>query len=145
MDARQFFYDFGKSLYHIDAVYDDFAKSGKVAPTQLWILYALGDGNPHTQREICEDWDLPKSTVNTVVGDLKEQGYVELIPIKGKRREMTVLLTESGKAYADCLLKPLYEKEAAVFHELNATDRKVIETLEKLARLLRGTKGEDLS
>ncbi len=143
MDARQFFYDFGKAVYHIDAVYDDFARTGKVAPTQLWILYALGDGNSHTQREICEDWDLPKSTVNTVVGELKEQGYVELIPIKGKRREMTVALTESGKGYADCLLEPLYEKEAAVFRKLSATDRKVIETLEKLARLLRETERED--
>ncbi len=145
MDARQFFYDFGKALYHIDAVYDDFAKSGKVTPTLLWILYALGDGNSHTQREICEDWDLPKSTVNTVVGDLKEQGYVELIPIKGKRREMTVSLTGNGKKYADCLLEPLYEKEAAVFQKLNATDRKITQTLEKLVRLLRETKGEDLS
>ncbi len=145
MDARQFFYDFGRALYHIDAIYDDYAKSGKVAPTLLWILYALGDGNSHTQREICLDWDLPKSTVNTVVGDLKELGYVELIPIKGKRREMTVALTESGKTYADCLLKPLYEKEAAVFQKLNATDRKVVETLKKLVRLLRETEGENLS
>lgn len=143
MDARQFFYDFGKAIYHIDAVYDDFARSGKVAPTLLWIMYALGDGNSHTQREICEDWDLPKSTVNTVVGDLKEHGYVELIPIKGKRREMTVVLTESGKDYADGLLKPLYEKEAAVFQKLNAADRKVTQTLEKLVRLLRETEGED--
>lgn len=147
MDARQFFYDFGKAIYQIDAVYNDFARSGKVAPTLLWILYALGDGNSHTQREICEDWELPKSTVNTVVSDLKKQGYVELIPIKGKRREMTVTLTEKGKTYADYLLKPLYEKEAAVFRGLNSTDRKIIEILEKLVQLLRETEhkaeGED--
>jgi DNA-binding MarR family transcriptional regulator len=149
MNARQFFYDFGKALYHIDAVYDDFAKTENVAPTLLWILYALGDGNAHTQKEICEDWELPKSTVNTVVRELKEQGYAELVPIKGKRRDMTVMLTESGKAYAACILKPLYEKEAAVFQMLTATDKQVIEILEKISVLLRKTEhkseSEDLS
>ena len=26
MDSKKFFYDFGRAIYHIDAVYDDFAK-----------------------------------------------------------------------------------------------------------------------
>ncbi len=144
MDARKFFYDFGKAFYHIDAIYDSFARSGNAAPTLLWVLYALGDGNPHTQREICADWDLPKSTVNTAVGKLKGLGYVRLVPIKGKRREMTVTLTESGAEYADRLLQPLYQKEAAVFQQLDASDRQSVATLEKLVRLFReddGTSG----
>lgn len=63
----------------------------------MWILYALNDGKNHTQREICIDGGLPKSTVNTVVSEMKQNGYVVLEPIKGKRREMAVLLTEKGK------------------------------------------------
>ena len=138
MDAKNFFYDFGKAIYHVDAVYEDFSKeSGVTSPTLLWILYALNDGKEHTQREICIDWELPKSTVNTVTTELKKNGFVELIPIKGKRREMTIVLTESGKTYADSLLAKIYEREAEVFQQLDADDLKIIQRLEKIVALLR--------
>lgn len=138
MDSKTFFYQFGKALYHVDAVYEEFAKqSGVASPTMLWILYALGDGKEHTQREICLDWDLPKSTVNTVMSDLKRKGYVELIPIKGKRREMNIVLTDQGKMYAEKLLFDIYKKEANVFSKLDKQDLIVIECLEKIAKYLR--------
>ena len=138
MDAKGFFYDFGKALYRVDAVYDDFAKdSGVVSPTLLWILYALNDGGEHTQREICVDWSLPKSTVNTVMMELKKNGYVELEPIAGKRREMTVVLTQSGKEYANSLLAAIYKKEAEAFMKLNADEKKIIEYLSKISELLK--------
>ncbi|MDD3778682.1 MAG: hypothetical protein PHX26_01330 [Proteiniphilum sp.] len=138
METKEFFYDFGKALYHVDAVYDDFAKgSGVVSPTLLWILYALNDGNEHTQREICVDWALPKSTVNTVMMELKKSGYVELEPIKGKRREMAVLLTQSGKEYADSLLAGIYKKEAEAFDKLSADEKNVTRYLARIAELLK--------
>lgn len=137
MDSKSFFYDFGKAIYHVDAFYEDYAQKSKLAPTLLWIMYALNDGNPHTQREICVDWELPKSTVNTIITDLKKNGYVELAPIKGKRREMAVSLTECGKAYADNILKPLYIIEADVFRKLGQNERNVIESLEKIVKYLR--------
>lgn len=137
MDAKRFFYDFGKAIYHMDAVYDDFAKKSGVAPTLLWILYALNDGRTHTQREICVDWELPKSTVNTVMTELKQKGYVELKPIKGKRREMTVNLTESGRQYADNVLAEIYKKEAETFGKLDAEALKIPQRLEEIADLLK--------
>ncbi len=137
MDSKKFFYDFGRALYRVDAVYDAFAKKSGVAPTLLWILYALNDGNAHTQREICADWGLPKSTVNTVMAQLKQNGFVELSPIKGKRREMTVNLTESGKQYADGILKEIYLKEDEVFRKLKKSEVQITEHLEKITELLR--------
>lgn len=138
MNAKQFFYDFGKALYHVDAAYDEFAKqSGVASPTLMWILYALNDTREHTQREICNDWALPKSTVNTIMSQLKQSGYVELVPIQGKRREMTVVLTESGKAYADVLLKDLYEKEAEVFRHLDENELQITAFLNKITKLLK--------
>ena len=97
MNSRKFFYDFGRALYHVDSFYDDFAKQSNVSSALLWVLYALNDGNSHTQIEISTDWELPKTTVNTVIKEIQKDGYVELVPIKGKRREMSIILTESGK------------------------------------------------
>ena len=138
MNSREFFYDFGRALYHVDSFYDEFAKQSNVSSALLWVLYALNDGNPHTQIEISNDWELPKTTVNTVIKDIQKDGYVELVPIKGKRREMSIVLTESGKKFADKVLSDLYKKEAEVFKSLSSEEQEIVMVLEKLARKLKG-------
>ena len=137
MNSRKFFYDFGKALYHVDSFYDEFAKQSNVSSSLLWVLYALNDGNSHTQIEISNDWELPKTTVNTVIKDIQKEGYVELVPIKGKRREMSIVLTESGKAFADNVLSDLYRKEEEVFKLLSQKEQEIVMVLEKLARKLK--------
>lgn len=138
MNSRSFFHDFGRALYRVDSFYDDFAKQSNVSPALLWVLYALNDGKSHTQIEISNDWELPKTTVNTVIKDIQQSGYVELVPIKGKRREMSIVLTESGKTYADDLLSELYKREAAVYKALSKEERDIVATLEKIASNLKG-------
>ena len=138
MNSRSFFYDFGRALYHVDSFYDDFAKQSNVSSALLWVLYALNDGNSHTQIEISNDWELPKTTVNTVIKEIQKNGYVDLIPIKGKRREMSIVLTESGKKYADRVLADLYKKEAEVYKTLRSEEYEVVDLLERIAKKLKG-------
>lgn len=138
MNSRSFFYDFGRALYHVDSFYDEFAKKSNVSSALLWVLYALNDGNSHTQIEISNDWELPKTTVNTVIKEIQQNGYVELIPIKGKRREMSIVLTESGKNYADSILSDLYKKEAEVYKTLRSEEYGVVDLLERIAKKLKG-------
>jgi len=138
MNSRRFFYDFGKALYHVDSFYDEFAKQSNVSTALLWVLYALNDGKPHTQIEISNDWELPKTTVNTVIKDIQKDGYIQLIPIKGKRREMSIVLTESGKGFADHVLSDLYKKETEVYKTLSSEERNMVEILERVARKLKG-------
>lgn len=138
MNAKSFFYDFGRALYHVDSFYDEFAKKSNVSSALLWVLYALNDGNSHTQIEISNDWELPKTTVNTVIKGIQQNGYVELIPIKGKRREMSIVLTESGKNYADSILSDLYKKEAEVYKTLRSEEYEVVDLLERIAKKLKG-------
>ena len=138
MNSREFFYDFGRAFYHVDSFYDEFAKQSNVSSALLWVLYALGDGNPHTQIEISYDWELPKTTVNTVIKEIQKDGYALLVPIKGKRREMSIVLTESGKKFADNVLSDLYKKEAEVFKSLSSEEQEIVMVLEKLASKLKG-------
>lgn len=138
MNSRSFFYDFGRALYHVDSCYDEFAKQSNVSSALLWVLYALNDGNSHTQIEISNDWELPKTTVNTVIKEIQKNGYVDLIPIKGKRREMSIVLTENGKKYADMVLADLYKKEAEVYKALSSDEYAIVAVLEKIAKKLKG-------
>ena len=138
MNSRSFFYDFGRAIYHVDSFYDEFAKRSNVSSALLWVLYALNDGKSHTQVEISTDWELPKTTVNTVIKEIQQKEYIELIPIKGKRREMAIVLTESGKEYADSVLSELYKKEATVYQTLNLKDSAIVDELEKIVNILKG-------
>ncbi len=137
MNSKSFFYNFGKALYHLDSLYDDFAKQSNVSPAILWVMYALNDGKAHTQIEISNDWDLPKTTVNTVIKEIQKNGYVELVPVKGKRREMSIVLTESGKEYANQILAEIYKREKAAYKALSTEEREVVAVLEKIVELIK--------
>lgn len=114
MDRFSFFRMLGESVYRIDSAYDVFAKNSGIKPNMLWLLSALNDGKPHTQRQICWDWNFPKTTVNTLVKELERQGYVALAP-SGSKRELYIELTDAGKLYADEILRPVYETEENLF------------------------------
>lgn len=119
MNHRAFFYELGKLVYKIDGVYEEYGRSFKIgSPNLLWILYALNDGGRHSQKQICYDWAIPRSTANTIIKDLESKGFVALSQIKGERRELLISLTPSGKEYADGILSDLYKRERTVFSEL---------------------------
>ncbi len=133
MNSKLFFYEFGKMIYRIDGFYAEYAKKSDVKENLLWILYALNDGKLHSQKEICDSWDLPRSTVNTIMKELENDGYVELLQIKGEKRELQIRLTKEGVNYSSNLLKDLYEIERKTFDELNNKD-----VIEKMEEVLKG-------
>ncbi len=133
MDERVFFYKLGKLVYGIDGVYEEYGKGYRLAsPNLLWILYALNDGEGHSQKEICEEWAIPRSTANTIIKDLESKNYLVLSQIKGKRRELSVSLTPRGKEYADEILSDLYRKEREIYPEIENPEELLL-SLQKLA------------
>lgn len=98
------------AINKIDGSYYFFARKLGVKENTLALLYALDDGKPHSQKQICEDWLIPKTTVNTVVKELQEAGYITLL-LEDNTREKKILLTDSGKAYTEELLKKVYAAE----------------------------------
>lgn len=109
------------ALYNIDEVYYTSEKKRRLSDAELCILYALDDGQPHSQKEICEKWLVPKTTVNTITKKWEAQGLLTLNAIHGKRREMQVTLTDTGKVFSKEILDFLYRAE----------DKALIKTLEK--------------
>lgn len=94
----------------MDGAYYFFAKTLGLKENTLLLLYALNDGKPHSQKEICTDWQIPKTTVSTVVKELKHRGYVTLSSREGSR-EKNILLTAEGIAYSEKIMESVYEAE----------------------------------
>lgn len=132
MYSKEFFARLGKAIYNIDFIYDEYAKRSNVKSNLLWILYALNDKQPHSQKEICKNWALPRSTVNTIIKEMEQDSIVELKQIKGEKRELYIILTKKGHEYADNLLKELYAYESKVYDKIKEKSETLILNLEKI-------------
>ena len=96
----------------IDGAYYLFSRRLGIKENVLVLIYALDDGKPHSQKQICEDWLVPKTTINTNVKELVRAGYVMLYPGAGTR-EKIIGLTDAGKAYTEQIMRRVYEAEQA--------------------------------
>lgn len=125
-------------LNNIDETYcSDMTKVG-VKESLLWLLYALDDGQPHSQKQICEEWGFPKTTLNTTIKQAEAGGYLTLTPIPGKRREMNVCLTEKGKQYAGQILSPIYAAEEQALQETIRTySKEFVDAIDLFSRSLK--------
>ena len=136
MDSKEYFYELGKLVYKIDNAYQEYGKKSSInSPNLLWILYALNDNKMHTQKSICDDWQIPRTTTNTIIKELEEKNLVTLNHLDGTRREMIVMLTDDGKAYADKTLNGLYKKEKEVYDKMEGKE-KFLNDLKNFVELL---------
>lgn len=99
------------ALYNIDLAYLISERKKHISDSELCLMYALDDGEPHSQKGISEQWLIPKQTINTITKRWESEGLLVQTPIPGKRREMQITLTDSGKKYAKDFLSFVYEAE----------------------------------
>lgn len=110
------------AINKIDGAYYFCARKMDLKENTLALLYALDDGLPHSQKQVCEDWLIPKTTINTVTRELVEQGYITLVST-GHHREKNIILTEAGRRYA-----------AKIMREMKIAEREALaETLEQFS------------
>ena len=105
------------ALNRINCCYAVCAQTSDLKENELMILYALADGVPYSQKQISDEWGIPRTTVNTIIKDWEKKGLVFLSSIPGKRREMNILLTEAGQKLADSVLDKIIEMENAAMQE----------------------------
>lgn len=128
-------------INRIDGLYERKAAACAIKENMMCFLYALDDGSPHSQKQISEEWLIPRTTLNTIVKECKEKGLVTLEPIPGKRREQTVCLTPAGRAYARQSLDGIYAAEEAAFADAPVS-REQLEALQRFSRALEKHFGE---
>ncbi len=94
----------------IDGIYTMGSKKVGLKYNTLALLYALDDGKSHSQKEICEHWLIPKTTINTIVKECITAGYVILDTVSHKK-EKEIRLTDKGREFARPILNQFYEVE----------------------------------
>lgn len=119
-------------INRIDGKYYDIAKKSSTGENEIAILYSLSDGNTHSQKSICEEWLIPKTTINFITKKLLNDGYIRVNEQKGRQKMLE--LTDSGKEYARNKLKTMREaEEYAMEKTLEQFDASFIDALEAFA------------
>lgn len=145
---KEFYYELGRAIYRIDGSYGVFTKNNTISSRVLWFFYAINDEKKHTQKQICKDWNMKKTTINTIVKEYEKKGYIYLKPIRGEKREMTIELTDEGKEYANQILMPVYEAEKQFYikykkkHDMKFM-RKFIEFAHEFSSFIESVGGQD--
>lgn len=101
----------GKAACALGGAYWNISKISGLKENLFWLLYVLDDDEFHTQKQICDDWLLPKTTINTLIKECEAAGYITLQAIPGRKRELQICLTDSGREYAKQALRHVYEIE----------------------------------
>ena len=121
------------AMNRLDGAYYIWARRHNVKENMLSLLYALGDGRPHTQRDISRDWLIPKTTVNTLTKELVSGGMAYL---EGGR-EKRIVLTESGMRFAREALDELSKAEVEAMEEtLRIFPEEFITAVEKYTEVI---------
>ena len=130
------------SVNVIDGIYEMIAKKIGIKENTLALLYALDDGKSHSQKEICEEWLIPRTTLNTIVKECVEAGYI-FLDTDHRKKEKEVCLTEKGQQYASDILRQVYElEETAMKQTLENGSEVFIDGLVRFTSNLKNAAGD---
>ncbi len=134
-------YDYMRRLVHavnkMDGVYYLFAKRYNYNENTLMFLYALDDGKPHSQKEISEEWLIPKTTINSIVKTMLADGLIEFLPEKSSK-EKGIVLTDKGRRESTAMMHNLFvAEEKAIKRTLCKYSPQFVEALEAFSNNLK--------
>lgn len=111
-----------KSYYYsnaTNALYAEWGKEYGLTYDSLFVLYAIYyKCDTCCQRDICDEWSIPKQTVNSILKSFEKKGYINLLPDKSDRRNKLIELTDDGIVYAKSAVERLGNIELAVVKKM---------------------------
>lgn len=147
MNIREQLSELNKMSKRSVALYHKFANSIGISDSSLGVLYALAEGAPCSQYDLCNKWAIPK-LVNTALASLQNKGFITLSTISGTRKKKSISLTAAGKEFAAKTINVLLDTELAALASLTPEERELYISLnkkynehltEKLQNIIMGT------
>ena len=65
------------------------------------LFYAIADGKSYSQKGICDEWSIPRTTLNTIVQKYIEKEYIHLVSTGHKEKEIVSLKILSNFSFEE--------------------------------------------
>lgn len=98
------------SMNRLGGLYRMAASKNGLKLNTLVFLCAIDDGKVHTQKQLCDEWLTPRTTINTIVKECVSAGFISLHSMDHSK-EKAILITEQGKNYIEETTKDVYSAE----------------------------------
>lgn len=109
--------EFNRLFKELMDLYYEISLRAGISDSAYDILYAMvsmGDGC--LQKDIADYYHMSRTTVNSSLKKLEEQGYISMQ--KGAGRNKHLFLTEAGEKLVEREILPVMEMEADIFSEM---------------------------
>ena len=93
-------------------VYSQWAKKCGVSYNRMLVFYTIRDYGCCTQKQMCDQYLLPRQTMNNIVAALCQEGLLVEDPARRQGREKAYVLTAAGEVYSTKHLASLNKVEA---------------------------------
>ena len=113
-------HDFNRLYYKILGLYERFENMLGVNSFLYKVLHALAISDLHTQKDIAQNYEMPKQTINNIILSLQKQGFIEVQTSPTDKREKLIALTPSGKIYAQDFIAQYTDFEQKIYEKIGA-------------------------
>ena len=101
-------------------IYSKWSKLHGISYHEMLVLYTIREKGFCTQKQICDNYILPRQTMNNVITGMRKNGLLELSSKYSKGREKAFVLSAKGELYANPLLLSLDAVESDAVKLLGA-------------------------
>ncbi len=109
---QQLFDDVNRAIIKFRGIYSEWSRIHRISYNEMLVLYTIREAGFCTQKQICDNYLLPKQTINNVMAALRKDGLLEYDEAHSKGHAKTFVLTAEGKEYAAPFLESLDEVES---------------------------------
>lgn len=92
--------DVNRAIIQFRGIYSIWASEHGITYNEMLVLYTIRESGYCTQKQICEQYLLPKQTIHNVITQLRKAGILENDETRRDSREKAFILTARGKEYA---------------------------------------------
>lgn len=109
----------GKQVVEIDLLLEQWIKKMGLNYNHFAVLYSLvtSPNGQSTQKQISDEWLLPKQTIFNICKSYKEQGWILFNESAGDKRERPIQLSEQGRQHAEPLAQAMSQLSEQVFSQ----------------------------
>ena len=116
--TKELWAQINRAIIKFRGVYAAWSKKHEISYNEMLVFYTIRDNGFCTQKQICDNYLLPRQTMNHVLTKLYADGIIEVSPEYSIGREKAFILTDKGRTYA-----------APLIDSLNRVEEKAIELM----------------
>lgn len=99
--------EFNRAIIKFRGVYSEWSRKHNISYNEMLVLYTIREWGYCTQKQICDNYLLPRQTINNVITKMRKEDILEQKQDKKTGREKVFILTKKGELYSKAFLNSL--------------------------------------